>query len=369
MAATGNMKRSALINIDEPKVQLFSEATRFAGWYAGWTEFDELQVNGVKVISFTKVDRDDVRKIHAEYPVVTGFTFELETRTMCGCSELTLSVFSSNRRVARTSTILQANAAWQLKQRKLSKLSEVLNLASPHHRGSHCYDFMDQESATAAGLIESSSVSSHSYTPEMLDLIAAVPSGNWILDCGAGYRSTEFENVVLFEIEAYVSTDVRGVCERLPFKDNSFDLILSVVVLEHVKDPKAAVAEMTRVLKPGGKIWIDAAFMQPFHGYPNHFFNMTREGLRSLMPSDVIIEEEAVPEYGTPIWSLSWMLNRYRDGLPANRRALFENLKVSDLLVNPEDLKTNPLVTELSLEAVRDLAATNTIIVRKRQAT
>jgi SAM-dependent methyltransferase len=52
--------------------------------------------------------------------------------------------------------------------------------------------------------------------------------------------------------------------ERLPFPDNSFDLILSHEVLEHVKDDRAAVLEMVRILNPGGRIVI----FVPNRGYP-----------------------------------------------------------------------------------------------------
>jgi ubiquinone/menaquinone biosynthesis C-methylase UbiE len=42
----------------------------------------------------------------------------------------------------------------------------------------------------------------------------------------------------------------------MPFAPKIFDVILSEYVLEHVRDPAAAFAEMTRVLKPGGRILV-----------------------------------------------------------------------------------------------------------------
>jgi SAM-dependent methyltransferase len=52
--------------------------------------------------------------------------------------------------------------------------------------------------------------------------------------------------------------------ERLPFPANSFDVILSHEVLEHVQDDRQAAAEMARVLKPGGRI----VLFVPNRGYP-----------------------------------------------------------------------------------------------------
>ncbi len=57
---------------------------------------------------------------------------------------------------------------------------------------------------------------------------------------------------------------VNGAGEGLPFPDESFDLILSHEVLEHVQDDAAAAREMARVLRPGGRI----VLFVPNRGYP-----------------------------------------------------------------------------------------------------
>ncbi len=49
---------------------------------------------------------------------------------------------------------------------------------------------------------------------------------------------------------------VRGDALKLPFRDNSFDRIIASEVLEHLADDVGAIAELTRVLKPGGIIAI-----------------------------------------------------------------------------------------------------------------
>ncbi len=57
---------------------------------------------------------------------------------------------------------------------------------------------------------------------------------------------------------------VNAAGERLPFADDSFDMILSHEVIEHVDDDRLALAEMARVLAKGGRI----ALFCPNRGYP-----------------------------------------------------------------------------------------------------
>jgi SAM-dependent methyltransferase len=45
---------------------------------------------------------------------------------------------------------------------------------------------------------------------------------------------------------------VTGVAERMPFADDSFDVVASINSLDHVDDVGRVAAEMLRVLRPGG---------------------------------------------------------------------------------------------------------------------
>lgn len=53
-----------------------------------------------------------------------------------------------------------------------------------------------------------------------------------------------------------IAAFVKGDAERLPFAEHSFDAALSLFALLHFPHPEQAVAEMWRVLRPGGKLVI-----------------------------------------------------------------------------------------------------------------
>ena len=60
------------------------------------------------------------------------------------------------------------------------------------------------------------------------------------------------------------SPTVCGAGETLPFPANTFDLVLSHEVLEHVQDDQQAIREIVRTLRPGGRL----VLFCPNRGYP-----------------------------------------------------------------------------------------------------
>lgn len=63
----------------------------------------------------------------------------------------------------------------------------------------------------------------------------------------------------------------------------SYDLVLSTQVLEHVKDPDAYVRECCRILKPGGQLFLSTHGMIEEHGCPYDFYRWTSNGLEALV--------------------------------------------------------------------------------------
>jgi SAM-dependent methyltransferase len=100
-----------------------------------------------------------------------------------------------------------------------------------------------------------------------------------VADLGCGTHRRD-ERVVCVDGGAYGNVDVITDLRRLPFADDSLDGALSIAVLEHVPDPAAHIAEMHRVLRPGGRMLVFVPFMQPFHASPYDFQRYTEVGLR-----------------------------------------------------------------------------------------
>jgi SAM-dependent methyltransferase len=66
----------------------------------------------------------------------------------------------------------------------------------------------------------------------------------------------EFEYLRALEAKMVAENVLGGAGENLPFPANSFDLILSNEVIEHVVDDQQAIQEMVRTLVPGGRMII-----------------------------------------------------------------------------------------------------------------
>lgn len=76
---------------------------------------------------------------------------------------------------------------------------------------------------------------------------------------------------------------VADVCSMEMFEDSSIDAVFMMEVLEHVKEPKAALLEIQRVLKPGGKLIMSTPFIFPIHDAPYDFYRFTRYGLDYML--------------------------------------------------------------------------------------
>ncbi len=120
-----------------------------------------------------------------------------------------------------------------------------------------------------------------------------------VLDCGAGGRS--MPGVVGIDIVGHPNHSVQADALALPFAADSFDLVLSQAVIEHVTDPQRYADEIIRVLRPGGLVYVEGAFLQPVHQAPAHFFNVTAFGLAHVFRALEILEQGTVGDFAETI--------------------------------------------------------------------
>ncbi len=90
--------------------------------------------------------------------------------------------------------------------------------------------------------------------------------------------------------------------ERLPFDDGSFDTVVSFEVLEHSAAPHTLIAEMRRVLRPGGTLILSAPFSYRVHEAPHDYFRYTAHGLTALVETEGLRIEALWPKGG--LWSV-----------------------------------------------------------------
>lgn len=83
------------------------------------------------------------------------------------------------------------------------------------------------------------------------------------------------ESLRIFALKANV---LQGNLEDLQFKDNTFDYIICNGVVHHTANPKKAVLELYRVLKPGGKLSLEIYYRNIALRFP--FWYLTRGLMR-----------------------------------------------------------------------------------------
>jgi ubiquinone/menaquinone biosynthesis C-methylase UbiE len=137
--------------------------------------------------------------------------------------------------------------------------------------------------------------SSRVYLHRFLERAAqTVEAGQLVLDAGAGrapYRDlfarTRYETADFLAVKGkkYVTPDYVCDLAEIPVEDARFDHVLLTQVLEHIPEPARVVAELSRVLKPGGTLWLTAPLFYAEHERPYDFFRYTQFGLRHLLES------------------------------------------------------------------------------------
>jgi SAM-dependent methyltransferase len=76
--------------------------------------------------------------------------------------------------------------------------------------------------------------------------------------------------------------------------ENHFNLAICCSVLEHVSQPWKMAENITRVMAPGGKLYMSVPWVWRYHAYPDDYFRFSFRGIISLFPDF---------DWGTPVYS------------------------------------------------------------------
>ncbi|GAB2472690.1 class I SAM-dependent methyltransferase [Jatrophihabitans fulvus] len=115
--------------------------------------------------------------------------------------------------------------------------------------------------------------------------------GMLVLDAGAGeapYRRlfdhARYETADFAQVGHKNYQQLDYVCDltAIPVEDGRFDRVIFNQVLEHLPEPEKALAELFRVLKPGGRILCTVPLFYREHEVPYDFYRYTQYALRRL---------------------------------------------------------------------------------------
>jgi ubiquinone/menaquinone biosynthesis C-methylase UbiE len=132
-----------------------------------------------------------------------------------------------------------------------------------------------------------------------------------LLDLGAGDGSSAVRLMRIFpkldytglDIESSPEVSARAECSNLrfvtydgvtmPFEDASFDVVFSKQVLEHVRQPDGVIAEVRRVLRPGGLFVGSCSQLEPYQSHS--IFNWTAFGIFTVFSDHGVEVKELSP--------------------------------------------------------------------------
>ena len=163
------------------------------------------------------------------------------------------------------------------------------------------------------------------------------------------------------EIPAGASiTAAIGDATRMPFADNSFDVVIAAEVMEHIPADQAAINEVTRVLRPGGVAAVTVPAWLPericwllsddYHNVPGgHIRIFTRHELETKLTRAglAVGGHHHAHALHSPYWWLKCAVGVHDDDHPA--ASAYHKLLVWDIMRRPAvtqlaDRTLNPLI-------------------------
>lgn len=128
-----------------------------------------------------------------------------------------------------------------------------------------------------------------------------MPYREWLLSYADTYTGVDWGGSQ-HELKADVIADLN---EPLPIESGAADTVISLSVMEHLREPRIFLGEAHRILKAGGRMVLQVPFMWRVHEAPYDYFRYTRFGLRYLIEKAGFADVEVYSQTG--FWTM-WTL-------------------------------------------------------------
>ena len=116
----------------------------------------------------------------------------------------------------------------------------------------------------------------------IVNIINIQPPEVNILDLGSDTRKLT-KHTINLDIHIFSNVNVVGNGHLLPFKNQTFDVVICQAVLEHVRQPSVVIKEIQRVLRLNGTIYVEIPFLQGYHADPTDYYRFTIQGIEELL--------------------------------------------------------------------------------------
>jgi len=127
------------------------------------------------------------------------------------------------------------------------------------------------------------------------------PYREWLLQHVDSYTGVDWTDSQ-HRITADIVADLNA---PLPIADAAADVVVSLSVMEHLREPQVMLSEAHRILKPGGSILLQVPFMWWVHEAPHDYYRYTRYGLQYLFDKAGFVDIRIFPQTG--FWAM-WTL-------------------------------------------------------------